>query len=125
MIGACCICQAWQRLGADNKATGINARNGSQQRKGAGRNDSFDMIRSNIAIFRRHGSALFVAILCHTTAFKSRPKFTRRCRLGWLPRKTSSNYTDRGRSTRVQKFTWNADGTPHFGAPVPLNTTSD
>jgi GH43 family beta-xylosidase len=24
-----------------------------------------------------------------------------------------------GRSTRVQKFTWNADGTPNFGVPVP------
>ena len=34
--------------------------------------------------------------------------------------KTSSAYTYRGRSTRAQKFTWNADGTPHFGIPLPL-----
>ncbi|MBS1814164.1 MAG: glycoside hydrolase family 43 protein [Acidobacteria bacterium] len=27
------------------------------------------------------------------------------------------------RATRVQPFTWNADGTPHFGTPVPLGET--
>ncbi|QFZ21737.1 family 43 glycosylhydrolase [Saccharothrix syringae] len=27
---------------------------------------------------------------------------------------------DMNRSTRAQKFTWNADGTPNFGTPVPL-----
>ena len=27
------------------------------------------------------------------------------------------------RSPRAQKFTWNADGTPNFGEPVPINTT--
>ncbi|WP_079141887.1 family 43 glycosylhydrolase [Streptomyces sp. LUP30] len=27
-----------------------------------------------------------------------------------------------GRTTRAQKFTWNADGTPDFGAPVALGT---
>ncbi|WDV55423.1 family 43 glycosylhydrolase [Streptomyces coeruleorubidus] len=27
------------------------------------------------------------------------------------------------RTTRAQKFTWNADGTPDFGAPVPLGRT--
>ena len=26
------------------------------------------------------------------------------------------------RSPRIQKFTWNADGTPNFGEPVPINT---
>jgi GH43 family beta-xylosidase len=26
------------------------------------------------------------------------------------------------RSPRIQKFTWNADGTPAFGQPVPINT---
>ena len=26
------------------------------------------------------------------------------------------------RSTRAQKFTWNADGTPNFGVPVALGT---
>ncbi|WP_327745628.1 family 43 glycosylhydrolase [Streptomyces europaeiscabiei] len=28
-----------------------------------------------------------------------------------------------GRTTRAQKFTWNADGTPDFGTPVALGTT--
>ena len=27
------------------------------------------------------------------------------------------------RSTRAQRFTWNADGTPNFGTPVALGTT--
>jgi GH43 family beta-xylosidase len=35
--------------------------------------------------------------------------------------KTVSAYTYRGRSTRVQPFTWNADGTPDFGRPLPLS----
>lgn len=26
------------------------------------------------------------------------------------------------RNPRIQKFTWNADGTPNFGSPVPINT---
>jgi GH43 family beta-xylosidase len=26
------------------------------------------------------------------------------------------------RNPRIQKFTWNADGTPHFGEPVKINT---
>jgi GH43 family beta-xylosidase len=30
---------------------------------------------------------------------------------------------DINRTTRAQKFTWNADGTPNFGIPVSLNTT--
>jgi len=34
--------------------------------------------------------------------------------------KTASNYTYQGRSTRVQKFTWRADGTPDFGVPYAL-----
>jgi hypothetical protein len=28
-----------------------------------------------------------------------------------------------GRTTRAQKFTWNADGTPNFGTPVALGTS--
>jgi GH43 family beta-xylosidase len=35
--------------------------------------------------------------------------------------KTSSNYTYRGRTTRVQPFAWNTDGTPNFGEPLPLS----
>jgi GH43 family beta-xylosidase len=26
------------------------------------------------------------------------------------------------RTTRVQRFTWNADGTPNFGTPLSLST---
>ena len=29
-----------------------------------------------------------------------------------------SDGCDNGRTTRVQKFTWNEDGTPNFGVPV-------
>ncbi len=36
--------------------------------------------------------------------------------------KTTAAYTYSGRTTRAQKFTWNADGTPNFGAPLPLST---
>lgn len=36
--------------------------------------------------------------------------------------KTTSVYTYAGRTTRVQKFTWNPDGTPNFGVPLPLDT---
>ncbi len=36
--------------------------------------------------------------------------------------KTSSNYTYAGRTTRAQKFSWNPDGTPNFGQPLPLST---
>jgi GH43 family beta-xylosidase len=35
--------------------------------------------------------------------------------------KTTSAYTYAGRTTRAQKFGWNADGTPDFGAPLPLS----
>ena len=32
---------------------------------------------------------------------------------------------DMGRSTRAQKLTWNADGTPNFGVPVKLGEVLD
>ena len=35
--------------------------------------------------------------------------------------KTSSAYTYRGRTTRVQKINWRADGTLDFGVPLPLD----
>lgn len=35
--------------------------------------------------------------------------------------KTTDAYTSSGRTTRAQKFTWNADGTPNFGVPLPLD----
>jgi GH43 family beta-xylosidase len=35
--------------------------------------------------------------------------------------KTNPEYTYRGRTTRAQKFTWNPDGTPDFGIPLPLD----
>jgi GH43 family beta-xylosidase len=39
--------------------------------------------------------------------------------------KTTAQYTYRGRTTRVQPFTWNADGTPNFGKPLPLSAVLD
>lgn len=39
--------------------------------------------------------------------------------------KTTAEYTYRTRSTRAQKFTWNADGTPNFGVPLPLSAMLD
>lgn len=39
--------------------------------------------------------------------------------------KTTAEYTYRGRTTRAQKFTWNADGTPNFGVPLPLSAMLD
>lgn len=36
--------------------------------------------------------------------------------------KTSSAYTYAGRTTRAQKISWNANGTPHFGRPYSLST---
>ncbi|MER5478514.1 family 43 glycosylhydrolase [Streptomyces sp. NPDC002734] len=35
---------------------------------------------------------------------------------------SSSDGCDNGRTARAQKFTWNADGTPDFGAPVALGS---
>jgi len=39
--------------------------------------------------------------------------------------KTNSIYTYKGRETRAQQFTWNPDGTPNFGEPLPLSTWID
>ncbi|ASO21182.1 GH43 family beta-xylosidase [Actinoalloteichus hoggarensis] len=36
---------------------------------------------------------------------------------------SASGGCDMNRSTRAQRFTWNADGTPDFGVPVRLGTT--
>lgn len=36
--------------------------------------------------------------------------------------KDTSEYTYDRRTTRAQKFTWNADGTPNFGQPLSLDT---
>ena len=35
--------------------------------------------------------------------------------------KTSAEYTYAGRTPRAQRFTWSPDGTPDFGAPLPLD----
>jgi len=35
--------------------------------------------------------------------------------------KTTSALTYYGRTTRAQRFTWNEDGTPNFGVPLPLS----
>lgn len=39
--------------------------------------------------------------------------------------KTTAEYTYKGRTTRAQPFTWNPDGTPNFGKPLPLSTILD
>lgn len=39
--------------------------------------------------------------------------------------KTSSAHTYRGRTTRAQKITWNADGTPNLGMPLSLDAMLD
>lgn len=39
--------------------------------------------------------------------------------------KTTAQYTYRGRTTRVQPFTWKSDGTPDFGKPLPLSAVLD
>jgi GH43 family beta-xylosidase len=39
--------------------------------------------------------------------------------------KTTAEYTYKGRTTRAQKFGWNADGTPNFGIPLPLSAVID
>jgi len=39
--------------------------------------------------------------------------------------KTTADYTYRGRTTRVQKLTWNADGTPRLGEPLALDAVVD
>lgn len=39
--------------------------------------------------------------------------------------KSSAAYTYRGRTTRAQRFTWNPDGTPNFGTPLPLSAVLD
>ena len=36
--------------------------------------------------------------------------------------KDTDDFTYNGRTTRVQQFTWNADGTPNFGVPLSLKT---
>lgn len=39
--------------------------------------------------------------------------------------KTTDVYTYKARQTRVQKFSWNSDGTPNFGEPLPLSAVLD
>ncbi|MEV6794397.1 family 43 glycosylhydrolase [Streptomyces sp. NPDC051320] len=39
--------------------------------------------------------------------------------------KTTSAYTYGNRTTRAQKFTWRADGSPDFGRPLALGATQD
>lgn len=39
--------------------------------------------------------------------------------------KSSTRDTYSDRTTRAQKFTWNADGTPNFGRPLPLSAELD
>jgi len=56
----------------------------------------------------------------HNTFFKS-PDGTE----DWIvyhANSSSSGGCDMNRTPRIQKFTWNSDGTPNFGSPVSVNT---
>ncbi|MGY4280173.1 hypothetical protein ACVILE_006353 [Streptomyces sp. M18.1] len=46
---------------------------------------------------------------------------------GWIVHhaKTTSAHTYGNRTTRAQKFTWRADGSPDFGRPLALGATQD
>jgi GH43 family beta-xylosidase len=55
----------------------------------------------------------------HNTFFKS-PDGTE----DWIvyhANSSSSGSCDMNRTSRIQKFTWNSDGTPNFGSPVSIN----
>ncbi|MGS2762873.1 family 43 glycosylhydrolase [Sinomicrobium sp. M5D2P9] len=40
----------------------------------------------------------------------------------WIIYHARSQAGGGGRNPRIQRFTWNTDGTPYFGDPVPINT---
>jgi GH43 family beta-xylosidase len=37
----------------------------------------------------------------------------------WIVYHGKDDLSDEKRTARIQKFTWNKDGTPHFGSPIP------
>jgi GH43 family beta-xylosidase len=56
----------------------------------------------------------------HNTFFKS-PDGTEDW-MAYHANDLESDVCDMGRTPRIQKFGWNADGTPHFGTPVSTET---
>jgi GH43 family beta-xylosidase len=77
-------------------------------------------VKSSTPVFQRNNAA-GVYGPGHNGFFKS-PDGTE----DWIVYHATSNSggnCDLNRSTRAQKFTWNADGTPNFGTPVGLGVT--
>ncbi|MFI5890148.1 family 43 glycosylhydrolase [Actinoplanes sp. NPDC051513] len=77
-------------------------------------------VKSSTPVFQRNNAA-GVYGPGHNGFFKS-PDGTE----DWIVYHATNNSggnCDLNRSTRAQKFTWNADGTPNFGSPVGLGVT--
>jgi GH43 family beta-xylosidase len=77
-------------------------------------------VKSSTPVFQRNNAA-GVYGPGHNGFFKS-PDGTE----DWIVYHATNNAggnCDLNRSTRAQKFTWNADGTPNFGSPVGLGVT--
>ncbi|MBL7261115.1 family 43 glycosylhydrolase [Paractinoplanes lichenicola] len=82
--------------------------------------NSSSWVKSSTPVFQRNNAA-GVYGPGHNGFFKS-PDGTE----DWIVYHASTNPNgncDLNRSTRAQKFTWNADGTPNFGSPVGLGVT--
>jgi GH43 family beta-xylosidase len=82
--------------------------------------NSSSWVKSNSPVFQRNDAA-GVYGPGHNGFFKS-PDGTE----DWIVYHATNNpggNCDLNRSTRAQKFTWNADGTPDFGKPVGLGVT--
>ncbi|MCY1145403.1 family 43 glycosylhydrolase [Actinoplanes sp. Pm04-4] len=82
--------------------------------------NSSSWVKSSTPVFQRNNAA-GVYGPGHNGFFKS-PDGTE----DWIVYHATTNPNgncDLNRSTRAQKFTWNADGTPNFGAPVGLGVT--
>jgi GH43 family beta-xylosidase len=83
--------------------------------------DSSSWVKSPNPVFQR-SNANGVHGPGHNGFFKS-PDGTE----DWMVHHANSSASggcDMNRPTRAQTFTWNADGTPDFGTPVPLGVTS-
>jgi GH43 family beta-xylosidase len=82
--------------------------------------NSSSWVKSSQPVFQRNNAAAVYGP-GHNGFFKS-PDGTE----DWIVYHGTTNPNgncDLNRSTRAQKFTWNADGTPNFGTPVGLSVT--
>ena len=82
--------------------------------------NSSSWVKSATPVFQRNNAA-GVYGPGHNGFFKS-PDGTE----DWIVYHATTNPNgncDLNRSTRAQRFTWNADGTPNFGTPASLSTT--